>query len=181
METPLSEQFVLITGCSGGGKSTLLAELRARGHHIVEEPGRRVVQQELKAGGDALPWADPLAFTRRTIQMALSDREAAKIHSRWVFFDRGLIDAAAALEDRTGEPVLRAMDALHRYQRRVFMAPPWPEIYVKDAERRHGFEAALPEYYRLEKALPALGYEVIPLPKVSVSARADFVLAALSS
>jgi predicted ATPase len=33
----------------------------------------------------------------------------------------------------------------------------------------------------LEKALPALGYEVIRLPKVAVAARADFVLTTLSS
>jgi predicted ATPase len=176
----MSDQFVLITGCSGGGKSTLLAELRARGHHVVEEPGRRIVQQELEAGGDALPWVDPLAFTRRAIEMALADREAAKIHSGWVFFDRGLIDAVSAFEDRTGQQVLGALDALHRYHRQVFLAPPWPEIYVTDAERRRGFDPALPEYYRLEKILPVLGYEVVLLPKVAVAARADFVLATLS-
>lgn len=177
----MSEQFVLITGCSGGGKSTLLAELRARGHHIVEEPGRRIVKHELESGGEALPWIDQAAFARRAIEMALADRAAAQTHSGWVFFDRGLIDAASALETLTGEQVLGKLAALHRYHRRVFMAPPWPEIYETDAERRHGFEASLPEYQRLEQALPVLGYAVISLPKVTVSARADFVLAALST
>jgi len=177
----MSELFVLISGCSGGGKSTLLAELAARGHPVVEEPGRRIVKQELETGGQALPWVDPAAFAHRAIAMALADREAAPTHRGWVFFDRGLIDAASALEDLTGEPTLGALGALHRYHRRVFLAPPWPEIHRMDAERRHGFEASLPEYHRLEKALPALGYEVIPLPKVPVSARADFVLATLST
>jgi predicted ATPase len=177
----LSEQFVLISGCSGCGKSTLLAELRARGHHVVEEPGRRIVKHELQAGGGALPWIDQAAFARRAIEMALADREAARGHAGWVFFDRGLIDAASALEDLTGEPVLEALGALHRYHRRVFLAPPWPEIYLTDAERRHGFEAGLPEYDRLQTSLPALGYEVLTLPKATVSARADFVLAALST
>jgi len=175
----LSEQFVLITGCSGGGKSTLLAELRARGHPVVEEPGRRIVKNELEAGGGALPWLDPLAFARQAIAMALADREAAQGHSGWVFFDRGIIDAASALEILTGEPVLEALGTLHRYHHRVFMAPPWPEIYVTDAERRHGFEAGLSEYERLQISLPTLGYEVLTLPKTTVAARADFVLAAL--
>ncbi|WP_409999599.1 AAA family ATPase [Rhizobium leguminosarum] len=48
---------VLISGCSGGGKSTLLAELAARGHAVVEEPGRRIVKQELEGDGAALPWS----------------------------------------------------------------------------------------------------------------------------
>jgi predicted ATPase len=176
----LSDHFVLITGCSGGGKSTLLAALAARGCAVVEEPGRRIVRQELESGGVALPWADPVAFARRAIAMALADREAARAHSGWVFFDRGLIDAASALERLTGEPVLEPLGRLHRYHRRVFMAPPWPEIYETDAERRHGFEAGLEEYRRFESVLPALGYEVISLPKTAVAARADFVLDALS-
>jgi len=146
----------------------------------VEEPGRRIVSQELEAGGDALPWVDPLAFTHRAIEMALADRTAAKVHSGWVFFDSGLIDAVSALDHRTGQKRLGALDALHRYHRRVFLAPPWPEIYVTDPERRHSFEDSLSEHLRLEKALHFLGYEVISLPKVSASARADFMLAVLA-
>ncbi len=50
------DKLVVISGCSGGGKSTLLAELARRGHAVVEEPGRRIVAQELARGGPALPW-----------------------------------------------------------------------------------------------------------------------------
>ena len=177
----MSEQFVLITGCSGGGKSTLLAELRDRGHHVVEEPGRRIIKHNLESGEGPLPWIDPAAFAQRAIDIALADRAAAQNHSGWVFFDRGVIDAASALETLTGEPVVDRLALVHRYHRRVFLAPPWPEIYEMDTERRHGFETGLPEYHRLEQALPALGYAVISLPKVTVSERADFVLDALST
>jgi predicted ATPase len=177
----LHEHFVLITGCSGGGKSTLLSELQARGHHAVEEPGRRIVQDELERGGQALPWIDELAFTHLAITTALADRAKAKACSGWVFFDRGLIDAASALERLTRQPALKQLNALHPYHRRVFLAPPWREIYVTDAERRHGFEAALGEYERLHRELPALGYDVFILPKTTVSSRADFVLDTLES
>ncbi|PDT76915.1 AAA family ATPase [Bradyrhizobium sp. C9] len=173
-------RFVLISGCSGGGKSTLLAELRGRGYPVVEEPGRRIIADELASGGSALPWNDTTAFLRRAIDVALKDMAMAKADSGWVFFDRGLVDAASALEALTGEPVLRAICSDHRYHARVFMTPPWPEIYVTDAERRHGFEAATAEYQRLMEALPTLGYDVISLPKISPSARADFVLATLA-
>ncbi|MBS3648407.1 AAA family ATPase [Pseudaminobacter sp. 19-2017] len=173
--------FVTISGCSGGGKSTLLAELRARGHSVVEEPGRRIVQQELATAGSALPWVDATAFARLAVRTALADRRAAEAHRGWVFFDRGLIDAAAALEHLTGEPVLQELGTLHRYHRRAFLAPPWPEIYVADAERRHGFEAGVEEYQRLEKAFRALDYDAVLLPKARASERADFVLASLQS
>ena len=174
------DRFVVISGCSGGGKSTLLAELARRGHAVVEEPGRRIVQQEIAGDGAALPWVDEAAFARRAVAMALEDRASASAHAGWVFFDRGLVDAASGLQHLTGEPALETLGRSHRYHRRVFLTPPWPEIYATDAERRHGFDAALAEYSRLLAAYPALGYEVIVLPKVSITERADFVLEALT-
>lgn len=176
----MSDRFVVLSGCSGGGKSTLLAELQARGHGVVEEPGRRIVQRELALGGNALPWIDAIAFAREAISMALADRDVALAQPGWVFFDRGLIDAASALQHLTGEPVLHALGLTHRYHPLVFLAPPWSEIYVADSERRHGLEAATAEYERLERAYPSLGYEVRVLPKAPATARADFVVATLA-
>jgi predicted ATPase len=170
------ERFVVISGCSSGGKSTLIAELGKRGHAVVEEPGRRIVKEELASGGPALPWVDRIAFARRAIAMALTDRAAASSLDGWVFFDRGLIDAAAALQQLTSEPALAALGEANRSHRRVFLAPPWPEIYKTDPERRHGFDVALAEYSRLLKTYPSLGYEILILPKLAVSERVDFVL-----
>src|ERR1043165_2094468 len=101
------DNFVIISGCSGGGKSTLLAEFQRRGFATVDEPGRRIVAEELERGGNALPWADAAAFCRRAVQMSLADRATADASAPRVFFDRGLIDATAALEHLTGEPVLQ--------------------------------------------------------------------------
>jgi predicted ATPase len=179
MEWERMERFVVVSGCSGGGKSTLLAELGRRGHAVVEEPGRRIVKQELQEGGSALPWIDAAAFARRAMAMALEDRASAAVSDGWVFFDRGLVDAAAALQHLTGEPALAALHWEHRYHRRVFLAPPWPEIYATDPERRHGIEAAEAEYSRLLEAYPALGYDLSILPKADVSERADFIERAL--
>lgn len=172
-------RFVVISGCSGGGKSTLLAELKRRGQAVVEEPGRRIVREETAGDGAALPWVDLAAFARRAVDLALVDREAAASLEGWVFFDRGLVDAAAALEHATGEAALERLGRAHRYHRQVFLTPPWPEIYVNDPERPHRFEAALAEYERLSAAYATLDYAVTILPKVGVAARADFVLETL--
>ena len=169
------EQFVIISGCSGGGKSTLLAELGRRGHAVVQEPGRRIVREKLQNGGLALPWIDAAAFARQAIAMALDDFALMAGGQGWVFFDRGLIDAAAGFQHVCGEPVLAALGRSYRYNRKVFLTPPWPEIYVNDPERRHGLAAATAEYDRLLEVYPALGYQVLILPKVSVAERADLV------
>jgi predicted ATPase len=172
------ENFVTISGCSSGGKSTLLVELRRRGFATIDEPGRRIVAEELKRGGRALPWVDAVAFLRRAIDVSLADRAAADASARWVFFDRGLIDAAA-LEHLTGERVVESLGVVYRYNKRVFLAPPWPEIYTLDQERRHGLAAAVEEYNRLIDVYPSLGYDIHVLPKVSVAERANWILASL--
>jgi predicted ATPase len=174
-------RFVVISGCSGGGKSSLLAELHRRGHTVVEEPGRRVVKQEMENRGLALPWTDKIAFVRRVLEMALADWTFAHVYEGWVFFDRGIIDAAAGLEHLTGEPVPATLELSHRYHRRIFLTPPWPEIYITDLERRHGLDEALAEYFRLLKVYPSLGYEASLLPKIGISERADFLLNSLVS
>lgn len=97
---PDASRLIVISGCSGGGKSTLLAELARRGYSTVEEPGRRIVRAELAGTGEALPWIDPEAFARRAIALALADLAAAQQLAGDVFFDRGVVDAAVALETR---------------------------------------------------------------------------------
>lgn len=177
----MSDRFVVLSGCSGGGKSTLLAELASRGYGVVEEPGRRIVREETARGGRALPWVDAEAFLRRAISMALEDRPQAEAMSGWVFFDRGLIDAISGLEAMTGEPSLAEYGQAHRYHRMVFLTPPWPEIYVTDPERKHGFEEAVAEYGRLVRDYARLGYVTVEVPKLPAVERADFVLDRLAA
>lgn len=175
-------RYVAISGCSGGGKSSLLQALARRGFTVAEEPGRRIVAEQQAAGRqDVLPWIDPIAFARRAVDIALADREAARHAAGWVFFDRGLVDAATALEHATGVPQLERLCRDHRYHRTVFLTPPWPEIFVTDDARRHDMAAALAEYDRLLVAYAALGYEIEILPKASVAERVEFVLGRLGA
>jgi ABC-type lipoprotein export system ATPase subunit len=51
----VKNNYVVISGCSGGGKSTLLSELVNRGYSVVLEPGRQIVKEQTAIGGDALP------------------------------------------------------------------------------------------------------------------------------
>lgn len=158
----------------------MLAELARRGHATVEEPGRRIVRQELDRGGVALPWLDMAAFARRALAMAADEHAAAG--TGWTFYDRGLVDAASTLEHATGEPALATLDrAGLRYHRIVFLAPPWPALFETDSERRHDFDAAVEEYDRLVRDYARLGYDPCLLPRSGIEARADFVLATIGA
>lgn len=178
---PPSARHVVLSGCSGGGKSTLLAELARRGHAIVAEPGRRIVEEELRSEGGALPWVNPAAFAARALAVAADDRARAPTGSGWTFFDRGLVDAALALQHAAGQPASVTLAPFAPYHDTVFMTPPWPEIHVADRARRHGMDAAIAEYDRLLIGYRALGYETVILPKTSVEERARFVLRRIGS
>ena len=133
--------------------------LRCRGRAWTADRQRRVGGRWL---GAAL--VNETAFLRRALAMALADRASAIASDGWVFFDRGLIDAAAGLQHLTGEPLLEKFGQFHRYHRRVFLAPPWPEIYVQDAERWHDFDSAI-TIFTPSQSLPISGLRGLDLAK----------------
>lgn len=178
---PRSERLILLSGCSGGGKSSLLAELGRRGYAIYEEPGRQVVKEELLIGGDALPWQNWRKFLDLTVSRSLYNMTMAVRQDRIAFFDRGIVDQIAGLHAIGEEPPLSYLNAAKKFRcaEQVFMLPPWPEIFVSDAERRHGFDEAASKYPHLMSAYEAFDYRCVTVPKVPVTVRADFILGRL--
>lgn len=172
----MDNSHILLTGCSGGGKSTLLTALNDRGFATVPEPGRRIVAEELAGAGAALPWVDMKAFALRALDMAKRDLDAACHLPSPVFFDRGLIDAVVALAYATGQPTKAVLGDLRPYAQRVFVTPPWEAIFKQDIDRQHDFDAAVAEYQHINAALDDLGYSRIELPRSSVQERVETVL-----
>ena len=142
----------------------------------MPEPGRRIIADEIAANGNALPWVDMKAFARRAVETAKADLEAVQHLDTLVFFDRGLIDAAVALEHSGGSKIQDTVSGAPRYADRVFVTPPWEELFAQDADRRHSFRSAVEEYHRINQALDDLGYTRIELPKASIRERVDMVL-----
>jgi len=175
-------QLIMISGCSGSGKSTLLAELAHRGFQTFAEPGRQIVKEQLHIDGDALPWLNAVKFVDLVVSRAMHQMVTAAQSDGVAFFDRGIVDGIAALE-RLRLPVPPHLsNALekYRYHQTVFLSPPWPEIFRNDSERRHSFDDAVIEYVDLERAYARQGYECVPLPKLDVGPRAEFILKRLA-
>lgn len=175
----MSANRILITGCSGGGKTTLINALADKGYLTVPEPGRRIVAEQKANSGKALPWIDLNAFSKRALAMAKDDLIETNDTKHLVFFDRGLIDAAIALEYSGGCVYRETLGETQHYSLEVFLAPPWRGIYKSDADRKHGFDEALAEYERIGSALLELGYNIHMLPKVCINDRVDFVVKTL--
>ena len=173
-----SSLAVVLSGCSGGGKSTLLDALAARGYIVWPEAGRQIVREEMHLGGDGLPWADAAKFVALAASRTMDFFDAAVASERPVFFDRSLVDLTSFL-DLMGIEVparLRRAVEIYRYRRDVFVVPPWPEIFTADAERQKTFEDACREYEALVAGYRAAGYQLVEVPRLGVEARADFVL-----
>ncbi|HEY4831121.1 MAG TPA: AAA family ATPase, partial [Waddliaceae bacterium] len=85
--------YVVISGCSGGGKSTLLSELVNRGYSVVLEPGRQIVKEQTAIGGDALPWINLNKFLELALSRYLFQFNSQNESQKLIFFDRGIIDA----------------------------------------------------------------------------------------
>ena len=100
-----------------------------------------------------------------------------------VFFDRGLPDTIGYLRLEGLEvPAWMEEEAWRlRYNTRVFIAPPWKEIYGGDEERRQSWAVAVRTHDVMLQTYSDLGYAPVELPRGSVGARADFLVAATAA
>lgn len=175
------ERLIVITGGPGSGKSTLIDRMRAAGFARSHEAGRAIIQDQLAVGGRALPWVDPELFAELMLGWELRSYRVAAAEATPVFFDRGIPDLVGYFR-LLGRPVPEHVDAAarsFRYHPRVFLAPPWKEIYTQDSERTQSFAEAERTHDAMLASYPEYGYEVTPLPRGTVEERFRFVLDAL--
>lgn len=184
MPSPLestSPCLVAITGGPGAGKTTLIAELAARGLAIAPEAGRAIILDQRAIDGPALPDRDPALFAELMLAHDMASHRRAVTRGGTTVLDRGVVDTLGYLT-LVGIDIPAHMHAACRRFRydHVFIAPPWREIYATDYERRQDFAEAVATFESVGAAWRAHGYDPIPLPKASTTKRADFVLEAIA-
>ncbi len=169
--------FVL-TGGPGSGKSTLIAALQRLGYGVTPEAGRGVIQDQQAIDGSALPWADRAAFAELMLSWDMRSHHMVRTVSGPVFCDRGVLDVVGYLA-LCGLPlpphVARAAEAF-RYNRQVFVAPPWLAIFHPDAQRKQDFAEAVRTHDQMVATYRAYGYTPVELPRTSVEGRVAFIL-----
>jgi predicted ATPase len=176
-------RFFVITGGPGAGKTTLIEALGQRGLATMPEAGRAIIQHQLAIGGAALPWADRELFADLMLSWEMRSYAEAQKLAGPVVFDRGVPDVLAYRQLcglRIPEYCERAAASL-RYAPQVFVAPPWREIFIPDAERKQSFAEAEATCQALVQVYSRLNYELIELPRADLSERVEFVCKAIAA
>lgn len=166
----------MFTGGGGTGKTTLIEHLAAAGECVVAENIRGVIREQTGVGGSGVPWIDPKRCGDLTTARDIADFDARIGETRRVFFDRGLMDMYGSNGVAPSETLIEAIRT-RRYNRRVFVFPPWKDIYQADTERREDWSRMEAVFNQIVATLPPLGYEPLIIPKAGVQERAAFVLA----
>lgn len=168
----------IISGGPGAGKTTLIDELRRRGYTVSDEVSRKMIMQEVELGSDCLPWKDIACFSDKVLDdmlIALGSSSSSLL----TFFDRGIPDIIAYLLV-AGLPVpekFHAALATQPYCKRVFILPPWEEIYVNDPERWQSYTEAMAISEVICSTYLSYSFELIIVPPAPLAERVDFVIA----
>lgn len=174
------KDFFVITGGPGAGKTTLLDALSANGYKTIPEAARGIIREETETDGDALPWKNKQLYTDKMIAVSILDYNRAKASqpNEICFFDRSILDAVCyadmigyALSTETMKKVLNCS-----YNPKVFILPPWKEIYQTDNERKQDWQEAEHTYFQMKSTYEKYGYEVINVPIGNINERKEFVL-----
>src|SRR5262245_34525699 len=157
---------VIVTGGPGAGKTTLLAEFAARGYATVEESARAIIAERLASGASPRPAA--LTFAQEIVRRDLEKYLREPRTSKWVFFDRGLVEALGMLHEASPlpSPGLKSMLAAYPFHATVFVLPPWEFIYANDAERDQSFAEAVAVHGKVVDWYHSCGYALNEVPRL---------------
>lgn len=175
MQTP---PWYVLTGGPCSGKTTLINELKDRGYSVLPEAARVVIAAQLAEGKTIEQIvADPLSLQHVIIGHKLELQGQAST-DEVLFLDRGVPDDVAYYRKFGLQPdhVLQSGIERSRY-RKIFLLDMIE--FTGDAERYESPEEATWLHEEIGRAYRELGYEVIQVPVLPVSERADFVLACL--
>lgn len=173
-----NSRFFVISGGPGAGKTTVLDLLKASGNTTTVEAGRAIIQDQVAIDGPALPWRDRALFAEQMLAWEMRSYAEARRIGGPVFFDRGVpdIDGYLTLCDLPVPPHVTAAVGHFRYNRRVFLFPPWREIFHQDGERKQDFSGAERTFVAVRNAYLRSGYDCETVAPAPAETRAAFIL-----
>lgn len=177
---------IVITGGPATGKTTIIEQLQSLGYQCYEEVIRKLTAAAQESGDISEAHSNPIAlvsdalsFNETLIKLRLKDYNDAK--KTLNFFDRGTPDVLAYMTYFKQDIPKEFSDICseHVYDK-VFILPPWLEIYKDDAERFETFKQATDIYHHLKDTYIHFNHEVIEVPFGSIQDRTQYIINSIS-
>lgn len=174
------ENFYVITGGPGVGKTTLIKALNSKGFKTVEEDARKIIKNQIETSQEGLPWKNQELYAKLMFEASLKSYEkmAVNNHSKPIFFDRGILDSICYMKmekiqisEKTNEIVKQCP-----YNKNIFILPPWKEIYETDNERKQNWDEAKFTFKKMKETYMEFNYNIIIVPKMRIEERVEFIL-----
>ncbi len=177
----MKKEIIVITGGPGTGKTTIINQLIEQGYTCYPEISRQITLEAKKQGIEQLFLEKPLLFSELLLEGRKKQFiEAQKDATPTVFIDRGLPDILAYMH-YIGDSYPSFFDRAcqeHAYDK-VFILPPWEEIYESDEARYENYEQAQLIFEHLKETYQKYGYKLIEVPTGSVNERIQFIFSQL--
>ncbi|MGN6494871.1 MAG: AAA family ATPase [Agriterribacter sp.] len=169
--------FYVITGGPGCGKTTMLEALQKRNYTVVPEDARQIIAEQTAMNGNALPWKDRILYQQLMMDRSVATYKAHINDTGILLFDRGIIDALCygTLIGIPDSATNARIASQYRYNKKVFILPPWKEIYTTDTERKQTWTEAVATYEQMAATYLQHGYQLTEVPRLPVNERASFV------
>lgn len=168
----------MITGAPGTGKTTIIEALLALKHQCFSEVSRDITLEAREKGIEQLFLTDPLLFSKHLLEKRSQQySDALNLTTDLIFFDRGVPDVFAYLNfaNENYDFDCKLINSENKYTK-IFITPPWKEIYTTDNERFESFEQALEIHSHIINTYKQLNYIPITIPTGTVEERINFIL-----
>ncbi len=178
-----NNNFYIITGGPGAGKTSLIEELEKRGYPCVKEVAREIIRTQMEINGEALPWKDCKAYSELMLAYSLKTYKKTIGIKNICFFDRGIPDTLAyeyLMNFDYNDKLIKAVKE-YRYNKTVFLLLPWKKIYKTDTERKQDYKEAVDTFHIMCHTYKQSGYNIVKLPFSTIKTRADFILRYISN
>lgn len=173
----MNKKIILLIGGPSSGKTTLINHLEKEGHICYPEVSREVILQAREEGVEFLFLEDPMLFSEKLLEGRIKQYQNAIQENNSVFIDRGIPDVVAYMDfigDSYPEKFIQACEK-YKYDK-IFLLPPWEEIYTSDETRYETYEEASKIHNFLVETYKKYGYDLHEVPKTTVENRYQFIL-----
>ncbi len=181
----IKNNYFILSGAMGSGKSTILKLLKQKGYLCIDEPARQIISEQRSIDGERDCMIKIRSYSPQ-LMLSRSNFNLYELNSEYkgkVIFDRGIPDliAYADIFNIQKRSLFKRLIKLYSYNTNVFMFKGWKEIYTTDDERKMDYESADKFGSNVSYIYKELGYNLIEVPFDSVEKRVEFIINLINS